>query len=56
MKTVTVNVKEYTYGTIVVEVPDNATEQEIKEEAKRLVEDEQEDVDWCGGIFYEYEV
>ena len=56
MKKVQVGVTEYTYGTIVVEVPDNATEEEIKEAARELVENEQEEVDWCGGVFFEYEV
>lgn len=56
MKKVQVSVKEYTYGLIEIEVPDNATEEEIKEEAKRMVEDEQEEVDWCGGVFFEYEL
>ena len=56
MKKIQVNVTEYTYGSIEVEVPDNATDEEIKEAARNLVENEQEEVDWYGGVFFEYEV
>lgn len=36
MKTVTVSVKEISYGFVEVEVPDNATDEEITEKANEL--------------------